>query len=479
MRVSQYFDLGRTQPELDFVDVDTSTDSRVFIDPRAIRIQKSAWSQECESLLVSFFHEVLIAVSQENEGRLQALLGRLSEPNETHLGYSEGRSRGRGLGGVGTEKVTAMIADSLASKTGMLSDLEDTALFIPGIAEDIVSDITTHILRGALIGYTHQACGYYRIPMVSQYSGVVWNPNSLEWDEGEEMLPRTDEGPLLLVPKSIVRFRLTLNDDKYFNGFLAPLYENKEVDARSNLVTILKSGPKVNRSDLKKKYPVNKLAVIEYTQEFPGALSRYKSSVSIQSSPVLTHEQLADKLDVPEPDYDRLLDDLRKIPAGNGGAPLYHRAAEKLLTALFYPHLANMRMEREIHEKRKRIDIAYDNLSPGGTFYWLMQYRAVEIPVECKNYRTDPGNPELDQLAGRFSPHRGWVGILTCRKIYDKELFLKRCRDTAKDMRGYIIPLDDADLEELVRERKVVREMKPRERMTYKIIRERMDVLIS
>ena len=36
MRVSDAFELSRSQPHLDFVDVDTSGDVPVFIDPRAL-----------------------------------------------------------------------------------------------------------------------------------------------------------------------------------------------------------------------------------------------------------------------------------------------------------------------------------------------------------------------------------------------------------------------------------------------------------
>lgn len=36
MRVSEYYHLGRTQPGLDFVDVDVYDDLAVFISPRAI-----------------------------------------------------------------------------------------------------------------------------------------------------------------------------------------------------------------------------------------------------------------------------------------------------------------------------------------------------------------------------------------------------------------------------------------------------------
>ena len=70
--------------------------------------------------------------------------------------------------------------------------------------------------------------------------------------------------------------------------------------------------------------------------------------------------------------------------------------------------------------------------------------------VECKNYSSDPANPELDQLSGRFSPNRGRVGILTCRSFVNQDRFIERCRDTYRDDRGLIVPLSDADINHLL-----------------------------
>ena len=71
--------------------------------------------------------------------------------------------------------------------------------------------------------------------------------------------------------------------------------------------------------------------------------------------------------------------------------------------------------------------------------------------MECKNYSSDPANPELDQLAGRFSPNRGRVGFLLCRTIDDMERFINRCIDTFRDDRGLIVPLTDDDVIDLLR----------------------------
>lgn len=139
---------------------------------------------------------------------------------------------------------------------------------------------------------------------------------------------------------------------------------------------------------------------------------------------------------------------MQSIPSGSQYATDYHRIILGIMELIFYPHLSAPRIEQEIHDGRKRIDITFDNCAETGFFYRLLTvYRtsSMFIIVECKNYSRDIANPELDQLSDRFSPNRGCFGIATCGSIENMEVFIARCNDTAKDDGGIIIPLVDDD----------------------------------
>ena len=131
-----------------------------------------------------------------------------------------------------------------------------------------------------------------------------------------------------------------------------------------------------------------------------------------------------------------------------------------ILEFIFYPYLIYPRKEKEIHEGRKRIDIVMENGAKLGIFRRLHEIRKIHCPfisIECKNYKTEVDNPEIDQLSGRFSRDRGIVGFMCCRSFENENLFLKRCIDTFKDGRGLIIHLHDSrisDLLLLIRENK-------------------------
>lgn len=457
MRVSRRFALGRTQPTLDFVDVRTDGDTPLFISPSALAGLPSPWGHECVSVAQNFFSSVLRRIRENDDAGAERLLSALREPNETHLGLSRGRPRGRALGDDSAHRVWAALRTSEAAKSGLLQDLEETVLLIPGIGVDIVSDMTTNIIRNQLIHYTQVVCGIYEIPLQTGVaSGPIWNPNKGEWDQIYVDLPVTPEGRLLLVPKAIVRSSPLYNLEEYFRHYLLVQMQYDEFEANTSLVRVLRDGSRAlpHKTTLMAKYGSDKESIVEQTLLRPDVLQRYAKAKAEEPYLPLDHEQIAGVQESPLPNWPELLEDVISVVPGNEGAAAYERAIEALLSALFYPDLTNPIPQHSIHNGRKRIDITYTNVAAGGFFRWLSQhYPAPFIYIECKKYSKDVANEELDQISGRFSPSRGRVGFIVSREFRNKALFLKRCRDTAKDDRGFVIALDDDDLRELVQHR--------------------------
>jgi hypothetical protein len=453
-RVSDYFELGRKQPELDFVDIDIRDDLRVFVDPRALRLLPSEWGSRCTSLVQDFFSTVLAAIRDGRHEYAKNLLGVLREPNEVHLGMSTEEARGSGIGPTKAERLWDALSRSEAVRSGLLRDLEDSILLVEGIAEDNVSDIVINVIREPLIEYTQEIAEQLAIPLTEGVtSGPLWRPSDRQWRSEFVRLPVTPFGPLILVPKAIVRIRrMHYNVNEYYRHYLLEELRAVELAANTELVHLLKSGSlRVTKKDLTKKYGSSKADIVRATRDHPQALEEYRRDKDKAETPPPTHEAIAEAEGSAPPDWEALLARLRSVPAGRIGAASFERAITDLLTALCYPALTNPRPQHPIHNGRKILDLTFTNVATAGFFHWLtLHYSAANIVVECKNYVGEVGNPELDQLSGRFSPTRGQIGVLVCRSFDDRERFLERCRDTAKDGRGWIIPMDDSDLANLV-----------------------------
>lgn len=165
-----------------------------------------------------------------------------------------------------------------------------------------------------------------------------------------------------------------------------------------------------------------------------------------------TTEQLVrpGQLELPVGRLKPAVEKLATIKSGKKNATTYARAVQTIFAALFPFSLEEGIWEKEINEGRKRIDIVFPNRATDGAFLWARQnYAAKVMVVECKNYSDDPGNPEVDQLAGRMAPHRSMFGVLACRKAKNLDRLMARCIAFKRDLNLLLIPLTDADLVEL------------------------------
>lgn len=400
-RISQHYQLGRSQASLEFVDVDIQDDIPLFIDPGAIRLLPTTMARECVSSIQSFFTYVLDCIRAGKHDEAKALLATLSEPNETRLGFSDGKSSGHGMGDGLAEKLWDGLRTSRAVSTGVLQDLEETALFVEGIDRDIISDIVTNIITGELIAFTQTMAAKYNIPLKPGIAQYVWDRRRKAWVAVSEDLPVAGGMPLLLVPRMFVRRRRAImSADRYFRFHIVPYLQHREFNASNGLRRLLADGTPTEayKKAIYEKYQGVKERNVEFTEEKPDLLSDFRKQAAREFE-VVDHPDLAEATASDEPDFDALLADVLAVAPGDSGATDYHRAVEKLLTAMFYPALDFPEIEYDLHDGRKRIDIQYTNIATKGFFHWLHAVHntgCAMVSVECKNYSKKLKNPEYD-----------------------------------------------------------------------------------
>lgn len=449
LKISEMFDLEATQFTLDFVDIDTEKDTPLFLDPSFIGLKKNRWAERAARTIRSFFETFveLYRVGKKEDAR--ALLQYLHEPNETCLGLSKGRPRGNAIGEGDGDKLFLSIAQSKAVDTGIIEDLEDFRLFVPGIDKDKISDVTTNIIRMHLVTYTQEQCDLWGIPLTDGVpTGYYWSAADRGWSAGHGRMLIVDDRVILLTPKSIVSYAKRYSADKYHSRFVVEFLRHEHLRLGGALIQHRKNGaPYVTKQDIiKEEAPLSKAFLATFTQKHPEVFENFKEWFRSMSSSITNRE-----LDETEPRaiVGYLKRRLTEIPPGQNSASEYHRMAMSILELLFYPDVVAPKKEREIHQGRKRVDFTMENAASTGFFTRLHMTHKVPssfIFIECKNYSTDPANPELDQLAGRFDVNKGQMGLLMCRSVDNMPLLLQRCADAFDAQRDVMIPLTDADL---------------------------------
>lgn len=154
MRISKQFNLQKSQYELDFVDIDPSVDTPLFLDPYYISKCDFPFAIDAHSTLRSYF-EFLLALLRGNKiQQAEELFSHLGESNDICMGMSRGKPRGHGMGPEDTEAIFKEILKSRAIKSGVMEDIEDFRIFVPNVDKDKVSDMTANIIKWHLIEYT-------------------------------------------------------------------------------------------------------------------------------------------------------------------------------------------------------------------------------------------------------------------------------------------------------------------------------------
>lgn len=454
MKISSIYKIKKKQPELDFVDIDINKDIPLFIDPHFLACRTDAWSQKATKSIRSFFQHLLHLLSEKEYDEARLFFSHLTEPNETCLGLSKGSPKGRSVNKEDIKEIFDNLIKSNALKSGLVEDLEDSLIFVDGVGRDKLSDMTTNIIRNHLITYTQDQAKLWGFPLQSgAQSGFIWDVESLTWKSLYTDVLVVKGRRILLVPKGIVSYCDDYTPEKYHRHFVLNFLQNEHMRLRTSLITRKYRKDGSYSEHVYKKDLIDQVSdgskedLRDFTKKHPQVFQKFKE-MRRKPKTSLTDTEINEGISLGEiAGY--LVSELESLPLGKAAASQYEHSIAGILELLFYPDLICPQKQVQIHDGRKRIDITFDNAAQSGSFFDFHKVHGIPcqyIMVECKNYSSDPSNPELDQLIGRFSPNRGKVGILVCRSIENMDKFISRCNDAYKDSHGLIIPLTDSDL---------------------------------
>lgn len=444
---SEYFKINKSQDELEFLDIYANQDIPLFLDPYGISAMGSKWGKECESQIATYFQYLIDSIRKGDKRTVKKLLNALHEVNEVALGYSSSRPEGRGIGLVQANEIQSAFENSYAAQSGDIKDIADCALLIPGINRDKISDITANILKRELILFTQKQCTIHSIPMRRVPVNNAFDYNKFEFTSFYTELPVINNRAKILLPISSVRQDPQLSKEKYYRNFVLEYLKAEHCHAGDSLATVLENGAiKVRIADLKRKYPLGTDFLYNFSKDHPQILEKYKSELrrtaKKKTIPVLVTKRKV--LSAKE-----RIDIIANIKPGIAEAVEFHKIIYDSLIYIFNGRLSNPQAESKINNGRKRIDITFKNSDKTGFFNelnTLHHFKCPKIFIECKNYGGEIGNPEIDQLQGRFSNQRGIFGILVCRSIRSKKNLLLKCRDVMHDKQSFIIVLEDNDI---------------------------------
>lgn len=216
--ISTYYNIQTPTP---FVDVDSTDDTRLYLDPRRIRLLAAPAQARAEAVeCLDTFWDCIASAVVRRDLRGKSLLQRFHEPKETRLGMSLQGVDGKG----GADQLGEDIWDVLSTdlyplfRVAILKHIEDLPAFVADVADDRTSDIVTRIVFEPLANFTALMCSRY--PQMGstavEVERQVWDPATSNWQNKKVRLPIADGKPLLLVPKDWARSTLMMSATRFY-----------------------------------------------------------------------------------------------------------------------------------------------------------------------------------------------------------------------------------------------------------------------
>ena len=265
MFISEYLGIPKGHMAIDFVDITTDDDTRLFIDPCLIERSSDALSRAAASLMASFADEMYRDM-RSDRWHVTHVFDEAHEIHATRLGYGNGRN--------GKGKTSYGMCDSLNGLCQLVNDIpsistiQDISVLVEDFAEDCMSDLLTNILRLLLSRFTAEQMEYYGKEPNGIHEIRYWDDVAHCWSSTYEPYWLVDGREILLVPKWWVRKNFLFKAHQYLYTIII-----ERIQKEDGYEFLTKRDVWRNLERDSEHWEYDK--VIEYTLEYPDALDAY------------------------------------------------------------------------------------------------------------------------------------------------------------------------------------------------------------
>lgn len=424
-RLIDAFDLGFTQDSVPFAIPHLEEDIPLYLDPFLLWSSGNEAYRVLHSQLVGFLaHLGALAASGATDASRQLLLT-CTEPSELGLGYARGTKKGSFIGPATADRVMQLFQETPQLQEERLEHVEELGLFVQGIAEDRISDLTACVLREFLVRYTEEQAGEHGVPTLKFRVPEIWDVEAMEWRTGlTASLPYHPDtnAPLLFAPLDLLRHLPWINYPDYYKSFFTR--------------HVLPAKPA--------KRQMSKSVVLAHNRANFTNVKRYVAAKE-KSFSLATPDPLFEPLRLSV--MQRRVKALKRLALGGGtSAAQYENLTCDILTSALYPTL-------EFAESQVRTDsgahirdlLFYNDAKTVFTRDLRETYGAKQLVFEIKNVgelKTEHVNQLYRYLDGDF----GRLGVIVSRNEPPRAV-KRNITDLHSSKRVAIVCLTDADLE--------------------------------
>lgn len=431
------------QEEVDFLIPDVHQDRRLGIDPFLFYRSSNPHFKQAHGNLISFFATIIALIKNgATEEALQFL--EFPEPNEICLGYTAVGIGGSGVGQELGNEILTVLNSSPALLSRGLKHVEELQLICSGIGPDRISDICANVLKKFLVEYTQIQCHSWNIPLQTSVPvNHFFDFETKAWRDDYFDLPVNPAkgGPLLLVPRRVLRILPWINYEEYATEYRN--YFLKHIGGRR------KKQLTFNRTEA--TGPLLKDHVCEVTRADTKSMDLYVEKKERNANQAQPHEiAIMKDLSNLRGEAGQLQKDLASILSGREDAYEYQDIAHRILTFCLHPHIVDGKPQQRTIEGTLIRDLIFSN--EGTLNFWRYiqaTYLSLFVVVELKN-KTVTSGTDVDQLASYLGDPLGRFGILLSRHGKEHSFNRRKAVYNKDAYRKVILHLCDDDLVNLL-----------------------------